>query len=63
VMARDDATEAEARRRLAAQWPIGEKASRGDYVIWTGGTYEKTDQQVLEVYEALRARASVSKQD
>jgi dephospho-CoA kinase len=63
VMARDDATEAEARRRLAAQWPIGEKASRGDYVIWTGGTYEETDQQVLEVYQALKIRASVSTRD
>jgi dephospho-CoA kinase len=56
VMARDDATEDEARRRLAAQWPIAEKAQRSEYVIWTGGSYEETDRQVLDVYEKLKER-------
>jgi dephospho-CoA kinase len=55
-MARDDATEDEARRRLAAQWPIAEKAQRSEYVIWTGGSYEETDRQVLDVYEKLKER-------
>jgi dephospho-CoA kinase len=56
VMARDGATEEEARQRLAAQWPIGEKARRGDHVIWTGGPYEETDRQTLEVYDKLKRR-------
>jgi dephospho-CoA kinase len=58
VMARDQVTEVEARRRLTAQMPIAEKAQRGDYVIWTGGSFEDTDRQVVEVYERLRAQGS-----
>jgi dephospho-CoA kinase len=57
VMARDDTPEAEARRRLAAQWPIAEKVERADYVIWTGGTFEETDRQVVAVYAELKASA------
>lgn len=54
VMQRDDVTEEEARRRLAAQLPIEEKARRADYVIRTDGTFEDTNRQVNEVWEALR---------
>ena len=46
VMARDGASEAEARARLAAQWPIADKAARADDVIWTTGTHEETARQV-----------------
>lgn len=59
VMARDGATEAEARRRLAAQWPIEEKVRRADIVIRTDGSFADTDRQVREVYAALLRRASV----
>jgi dephospho-CoA kinase len=45
--------EAEARNRLAAQWPIGEKVRRADYVIWTGGSFSETDAAARRVYEAL----------
>ena len=38
VMARAGATEAEARQRLAAQWPTAEKVARADVVIRTDGT-------------------------
>jgi dephospho-CoA kinase len=63
VMARDGTTETEARRRLAAQWPIGEKTSRADHVIWTGGEYEETDRQVVAVYHALKDRAGLGAEE
>ncbi len=55
VMARDGASEAEARQRLAAQLPIEEKVRRADYVIDTEGAMAHTAQRVREVHEALRA--------
>lgn len=61
LMTRDKLTEEEADRRLAAQWPIGAKASRADVVINTDGTFEETDRQVGRVLERLSddARAIV----
>lgn len=56
LMARDGLSEAEARQRLAAQWPIGEKVERADFVIRTDGSFEETDRQVREVYDTLLAR-------
>jgi dephospho-CoA kinase len=53
LMARDNLSEDEADRRLAAQWPIATKASRADFVIDTDGTFEETHQQVLRVLERL----------
>lgn len=53
VMARDGLTEADARRRIGAQWPIAEKAARADYVIRTDGTFAETDAQVDAVFHDL----------
>ncbi len=53
LMARDRIDEAEARRRIAAQWPIEEKIRRADYVIRTDGTFEETARQVDDVYRSL----------
>ena len=53
LMERDRLSEAEARQRLAAQLPIEEKVRRADYVIRTDGSYEDTERQTREVYEAL----------
>ncbi len=39
-------SEAEARQRIAAQWPTEEKARRATSVIRTDGPFEETDQQV-----------------
>ena len=55
VMHRDGLSEAEARQRLAAQWPIDEKVRRADYVIRTEGPQEDTDRQIRQVWEALSA--------
>jgi len=53
LVTRDGLTEAEARARVDAQWPIEEKAARADHVIRTDGTVSDTDAQVKTVYEQL----------
>ena len=53
LIERDGLTEEAARARLAAQWPIGEKIERADFVIRTDGTFDETDAQVTEVFQAL----------
>jgi dephospho-CoA kinase len=50
---RNGLSEADARRRLGAQWPVARKIERADYVIMTDGTFEDTDTQVERVYGAL----------
>ena len=57
VMARDGLSEAEARSRVAAQWPIDEKAARADHVIRTDGSFADTDAQIRMLFEALNAEA------
>lgn len=56
LVERDGLSEAAAQARLAAQWPIGEKAARADYVIRTDGAFESTDALVREVRDRLLAR-------
>jgi dephospho-CoA kinase len=53
LIERDGLPEEAARARLAAQWPIGEKVARADFVIRTDGTFDETERQVREVFEAL----------
>jgi dephospho-CoA kinase len=55
LMQRDSLSEAEARARLNAQWPIEEKVARADYVIRTDGSVADTDSQVRTIYEMLNA--------
>jgi dephospho-CoA kinase len=57
LMARDGLPESEARRRIAAQIPLGLKADRADYVIDTSGSLDDTHRQVIEVWERLRAES------
>ena len=54
IQARDRLSEAEARDRLNAQWPIEEKAARADHVIRTDGTMDDTREQVKQIYESLK---------
>lgn len=58
VQARDGLSEAAARRRVAAQWPIDEKVRLADYVVRTDGSFEDTDRQVADVCAALQQRAA-----
>jgi dephospho-CoA kinase len=55
MIARDGLTEAEARDRLNAQWPIDEKVARADYVIRTDTTHSETEEQVRRVFRMLSA--------
>jgi dephospho-CoA kinase len=50
---RDGLSDADARARLEAQWPIAEKVRRADYVIRTDGTHDDTEAQVREVYREM----------
>ena len=54
LVSRDGLTPADARARLAAQWPIDEKIERADYVIRTDGSFGDTDSQVARVHDRLR---------
>ena len=54
VMARDGLSEHDAKARLAAQWPIEEKAKRADHVIWTDRGFAETDAQIAGVLAKLR---------
>jgi dephospho-CoA kinase len=47
-------TETEARRRLSAQLPTQDKATRADHVIRTDGSLEETDRQVEQILHELR---------
>lgn len=53
LMARDRMTEDEARRRLAAQWPIDHKRARADLVIDTSGSLAETMANADRVWQAL----------
>lgn len=58
IVERDSLTEAEARRRVAAQLPLDDKIRRADFVIKTDGTYEDTEVQVAHVLAALGSAGS-----
>ena len=58
IIARDALSESDARARVAAQQPIGEKVLRADYVVWTDRGFGETDRQVDEIYRLLTAIAS-----
>jgi dephospho-CoA kinase len=45
--------ESEARRQIAAQWPLSDKISRADSVITTDDDLAETRQQVQALWEAL----------
>lgn len=57
LIERDGLSEEAARARLSAQWPIGEKVARADYVIRTDGTFDETESQVREVFESLSSES------
>jgi len=48
-------SEADARQRLAAQWPTDRKAAGAHFVIRTDGTFDDTNRQVTEVISTLRS--------
>ena len=56
-IARENATEAEARQRLARQMPLSEKLPFADYVVDTSGSKEDTARRAREVYAKLKEEA------
>lgn len=58
LRARDQMSEEDARRRIAAQWPITEKVRLADIVIDTSGTFDHTDRRIAEVVQELTLRAA-----
>lgn len=59
AVGRSGSSDADARRRIAAQWPLADKVLRADFVIATDGTVEETRRQARSVWEALQRRAGV----
>ena len=57
LMERDKLDEAQARQRIAAQWPLDKKIASADYVIRTDGTFDETNRQVDAVAGRLRSSA------
>lgn len=53
VMRRDALSELQAEQRIAAQLSTEEKVRRADYAIWTDGSYENTQRQVVETLAQL----------
>jgi dephospho-CoA kinase len=56
LMTRNGYSEEEARLRLAAQIPIGDKVSRADIVLDNGGTLEETHRLLDGIWEELLRR-------
>lgn len=56
LLVRDGLTEADARRRLAAQIPLSQKVARADWVIDNNGSPDETRRQVEALWRVLRAR-------
>jgi dephospho-CoA kinase len=57
AMARDHATEEQARARIAAQLPLAAKVAAADYVIDNGGGPEETERQTDAVLAEIKKRA------
>ena len=57
VMARDGVSEAEARARLDAQWPIADKVVLADDVIWTTGSRAETEREVDKLLSRLASQS------
>jgi len=60
VVERDGMSVDDARRRIAAQLPIEEKAARADHVVRTDGTFSDTDAQVDRLHRELGSRKGSS---
>lgn len=48
----------EIERRLAAQWPLDEKARRADFVIWNNGTLDDLEHEVRTMWSNVMERSA-----
>ncbi|MEZ4296087.1 MAG: dephospho-CoA kinase [Polyangiaceae bacterium] len=60
AMARDGATEEQARARIAAQHPLSAKVAAADFVIDNSGELAETERRVTEVLAAIRAKLGLA---
>jgi dephospho-CoA kinase len=58
-MKRSGLSEEDVRRRIAAQWPVEEKARRADFVIRTDGAVDETLRNTTSVWAELNRRANM----
>jgi dephospho-CoA kinase len=63
LAARDGLSAEDARRRIEAQMPAGEKLAYADYVVDTSGTIEETVARAEALYESLLLDEKVKRQD
>jgi dephospho-CoA kinase len=59
TVSRSAMSDADARRRIAAQWPLADKVRRAEFVIHTDGTLDDTRRQARAVWGALMRRAKI----
>ena len=59
LLQRDSLTEAEARQRVAAQWPQADKVQKADFVIDNSGTLQETRVMVAALYNYLTRAAGL----
>lgn len=60
LVGRDGLSPGDATARLAAQWPIGDKARLADLVVMTGGDLASTEVQARRLASWIRARSRLS---
>ncbi|MDH3809061.1 MAG: dephospho-CoA kinase [Desulfuromonadales bacterium] len=53
LLTRDEISEAEAKQRIAAQWPQADKVQKADFVIDNSGSLEQTRHAVTSLYHYL----------
>jgi len=56
ILTRDKLTEADARKRLAAQLPTADKITRARFVVRTDGLLADTDRQICKIFSTLSNR-------
>lgn len=60
VMSRDNCSDADAKKRIAAQMPLAEKKARATVVIDNGGDVEATRRQVKDLISRLKKEADAA---
>jgi len=59
LLQRDNLSEAEARQRIAAQWPQADKVQKADFVIDNSGSLDQTLVMVAALYDYLTRRTEL----
>jgi dephospho-CoA kinase len=60
LLLRDNLSDAEARQRIAAQWPQADKVQKADFVIDNSGSLQQTRVMVAALYRYLTSGLGLS---